>query len=125
MTNLMEFIKALSDETRLRILVLLSSRELCVCEICEILDQSQPKISRNLAKLRDIGLVEDKRQGQWVFYYINLKHDVEMDLLKVIANNVNQYPILDKDLERLNEKVKSGRICMRNGLLEKSSDINI
>jgi ArsR family transcriptional regulator len=46
-----DFFKVLSDETRLRILILLDRRELCVCEICQILDLSQPKVSRHLAKI--------------------------------------------------------------------------
>ena len=67
-----QFFKALSDFTRLRMLVLLSSEgELCVCELTYALDEIQPKISRHLAQLRELGVVLDRRQGQWIYYRLN------------------------------------------------------
>ena len=66
------FFKCLSDETRLRCVLLIQQEsELCVCELTEALDEIQPKISRHLAQLRKCELLEDRRQGQWVFYRIN------------------------------------------------------
>lgn len=65
-------LKLLSDQTRLRSLMLLMQEgELCVCELTYALDLIQPKISRHLAALRDMQVVIDKRAGQWVYYYIN------------------------------------------------------
>ncbi len=67
-----QFFKALSDLTRLRMLVLLSHEgELCVCELTHALDEIQPKISRHLAQLRELGVVLDRRQGQWIYYRLN------------------------------------------------------
>lgn len=67
-----QFYKCLADETRLRcLLLIMDQQELCVCELMQALDESQPKISRHLAQLRNCGLLTDKRQGQWVFYSIN------------------------------------------------------
>jgi ArsR family transcriptional regulator len=67
-----ELFSLLSDETRLRCLVLLQKEgELCVCEISQILGSIQPKISRHLALMRSSGLVTDKRKGQWVYYSLN------------------------------------------------------
>jgi ArsR family transcriptional regulator len=60
--------KALSDETRLRILALLRDGELCVCDLMAPLGLPQSTISRHLAYLRNAGLVEDRRQGVWMFY---------------------------------------------------------
>jgi ArsR family transcriptional regulator len=66
------FFKALSDPTRLRMLVLLSCEgELCVCELTDALGEIQPKISRHLAQLRELGVVLDRRQGQWIYYRLN------------------------------------------------------
>jgi ArsR family transcriptional regulator len=66
------FFKALCDPTRLRMLVLLGcEEELCVCELTHALDEIQPKISRHLAQLREIGAVVDRRQGQWIYYRLN------------------------------------------------------
>mgnify|MGYP001168839123 CR=1 FL=1 len=65
-------LKSLSDQTRLRSLMLLMQEgELCVCELTYALNLIQPKISRHLASLRDIQVVTDRRAGQWVYYSIN------------------------------------------------------
>lgn len=70
----LSFYKCLADDTRLRSLLLIQTQgELCVCELTGALRQSQPKISRHLAQLRQCGLLEDRRQGQWVFYRISPK----------------------------------------------------
>ncbi|WP_052063511.1 metalloregulator ArsR/SmtB family transcription factor [Nitrincola sp. A-D6] len=66
------FLKCLSDSTRLRITNLLQQQgELCVCELMTSLQESQPKVSRHLAQLRNCGLLKDERRGQWVYYRIN------------------------------------------------------
>jgi len=70
--NPVQFYKCLADDTRLRCLLLIQQeQELCVCELTEALQQSQPKISRHLAQLRQVGLLKDHRRGQWVFYAIS------------------------------------------------------
>lgn len=67
-----ELFSMLSDETRLRCLILLhSEKKLCVCELCAVLESIQPKISRHLALLRKSGLVSDERKGQWIYYSLN------------------------------------------------------
>lgn len=64
--------KLLADETRARIALLITrEKELCVCEFTNALDESQPKISRHLAQLRNSGLLLDRRQGQWIYYRLN------------------------------------------------------
>lgn len=66
------FFKALADPTRLRCLMLIAAeREVCVCELTHALDTIQPKISRHLAYLREAGIVEDRRRGQWVYYRLH------------------------------------------------------
>jgi ArsR family transcriptional regulator len=60
--------KALSDETRLRILGLLAVREMCVCEVMVALDLTQPTASHHLRILENVGLVKDRKEGKWVFY---------------------------------------------------------
>lgn len=70
--NPVQFYKCLADDTRLKCLMLIGQeQELCVCELTTALDESQPKISRHLAQLRQCGLLLDRRQEQWVFYRIN------------------------------------------------------
>jgi ArsR family transcriptional regulator len=67
--------KALSDETRLKIVALLSVRELCVCHIEAALEQPQPTISRHLSTLRSSGVVETRREGTWVYYRLAEQRD--------------------------------------------------
>jgi len=62
--------KALAGAIRLRILGLLSSREMCVCEIMVALDLTQPNASHHLRILENVGLVKDRKEGKWVFYSI-------------------------------------------------------
>jgi ArsR family transcriptional regulator len=67
-----QLFKALSDETRLRIMaLLLESQELCVCDIMAALDLPQSTVSRHLSYLRNAGLVDDRRQGIWMHYKVN------------------------------------------------------
>ena len=64
--------RMLADPTRLRLLLLLTAEdELCVCELTHALDLSQPKISRHLAHLRESGLLEARRAGQWMYYRLS------------------------------------------------------
>lgn len=64
--------KCLADDTRVRLLLLIADEEeLCVCELTCALAESQPKVSRHLAQLRNCGLLADRRQGQWVYYRLH------------------------------------------------------
>ena len=70
--NPVNFYKCLADETRLRcLLLIIQEQELCVCELMAALKDSQPKISRHLALLRKVGILQDRRRAQWVFYQLN------------------------------------------------------
>jgi ArsR family transcriptional regulator len=68
--DLASLFAALADTTRLRLLNLMTGREVCVCHFVEILGQSQPKISRHLAYLRNAGIVSARREGKWMHYSI-------------------------------------------------------
>jgi ArsR family transcriptional regulator len=68
--DLAQFFRALADRTRLRLLNLIGDREVCVCFFVEILGTNQPKISRHLAYLRRVGIVEARREGKWMHYRI-------------------------------------------------------
>jgi ArsR family transcriptional regulator len=66
------FTKALADQTRLRLLLLLANgRELCVCEFTQALELAQPKISRHLAILREASVLQDRKAGLWVYYCLH------------------------------------------------------
>ena len=95
------FFKCLSDETRCKlVLLLLQEGELCVCELTHALDESQPKISRHLAQLRNCNLLSDRRQGQWVYYSIKPQLDSwEYGLLDAFRSHQGQY--IQPEINRL------------------------
>ncbi len=71
MDDLVDVFKALSDETRLRILKLLEQGELCVCDIMAALGMIQPKVSFHLGVLKEAGFIRDRKQGRWIHYSID------------------------------------------------------
>ena len=70
-TAVAELFKALGDETRLAIVQMLLGKELCVCDVLDAFDMSQPTISHHLKILRQAGVVQDERQGKWIYYSLN------------------------------------------------------
>lgn len=85
-----DFFKCLSDPTRLEIIKWVMAREnVCVCELTELLQLSQPKISRHLALLRNLSVLLDQRKGQWVYYRVNPDlPEWANAVLKIIAQSV-------------------------------------
>ncbi|MFY8273347.1 metalloregulator ArsR/SmtB family transcription factor [Pseudoalteromonas sp. SSDWG2] len=95
--------KALSDDTRLQICLLIAhEQELCVCEFVSALQLSQPKISRHLAVLKDAQIVSTRKDRQWVFYRLNnAMPQWHMDIINTTALNNQQ--LLESALVRLNK----------------------
>ncbi len=100
MKDLVTIFRALSDETRLRILKLLEHGELCVCDIVAAFDMIQPKVSFHLATLKAAGLVRDRREGKWMHYRID-----DSDLFKrmILLSVMEKVPDeqVKEDRERL------------------------
>jgi len=71
MEELTSIFKALSDETRLRIVKLLEQGELCVCDLVAALGMVQPKVSFHLSVLKDAGFITDRKQGRWIHYRLD------------------------------------------------------
>jgi ArsR family transcriptional regulator, arsenate/arsenite/antimonite-responsive transcriptional repressor len=102
MKKLLNTLKSLSDETRLRIINLLFEKELCVCDIMETLKITQTKASRHLSYLKNAGLVEDRKHAQWVYY--SLVHDNENNFLEsLVFNNLRNLEQFNNDLKSLEE----------------------
>lgn len=99
------FFGALSNETRLRCLVLLWAQgELCVCELTHALGLPQPNVSRNLAHLRELGIVSDRRAGVWVHYRISeTLPGWCRDVIERIAQSLSSAPPFAADSELLRE----------------------
>jgi ArsR family transcriptional regulator len=104
--------KALADDTRVRVLKLLSRGELCVCEIAAALDMEQPRLSFHLRILKEAGIVVDRRQERWILYRLN---DADM-FLRFLFLAIQEKPpnaqFLD-DLGRLEVFCRSGRPCLK------------
>jgi ArsR family transcriptional regulator, arsenate/arsenite/antimonite-responsive transcriptional repressor len=100
--DLLTIFKALSDETRLRILKLLEHGELCVCDMVAAFDMIQPRISFHLSVLKQAGFLRDRKDGKWMHYSID-----DSDLFKrlLILSVIEKIPrdILEEDTKRLEE----------------------
>ncbi len=95
-------LKAFADETRLRILSLLSNGQLCVCDIMSVIKAPQPKISRHLAYLRRHKLVETTREGQWIYYALaKPTGNFHKRLLACLDDCPEEAPIFAKDKKTL------------------------
>jgi ArsR family transcriptional regulator len=104
MDELTDIFKILSDETRLRVIVLLAQEKLCVCQMSGILDTSQPKVSKCLSKLRDMKLVEDERKDKFVYYYLKANNEVLASILQYTLEHLSDYPQLVADKIKLSNK---------------------
>jgi ArsR family transcriptional regulator len=108
--ELVIILKALADETRLRMLHLLKERELCVCEIEEVLGIQQSNASRHLEKLRNAGLVCSEKRAQWVYYQLNEDTLQRYPFLSIIINEeTSQIPCCQQDTLRLENSVGCSR----------------
>ncbi|MGI2336298.1 MAG: ArsR/SmtB family transcription factor [Dehalogenimonas sp.] len=110
MKDLIKIFKALSDETRLRIMNLLIERECCVCEVVQALEISQTRASRNLSQLHDAGLLEQRREGLWTIYYLppQVNADHQSLIVHAVDKALNSDSRAVADRRRLRE---SQRLC--------------
>lgn len=107
-----ELFSLLSDETRLRCLILLQKEgELCVCEIGHIIESMQPKISRHLALMRSAGVVSDERRGQWVYYSLCPSlPEWAKKIIESAVENLSKKEPFSSDIVRM-RSLKKGNLC--------------
>tara|TARA_Y100000588_G_scaffold108582_1_gene119020 strand:+ start:68 stop:433 length:366 start_codon:yes stop_codon:yes gene_type:complete len=106
--------KACADATRLRLLFLLAQRELCVCELVEVLDVPQGQVSRHLAILKQAQLVEDRREGTWIYYSLGGPDSgLKRRLADYLVEEENE--VAQGDMQRLCELEAQGEICASQG----------
>lgn len=103
--------KALSDETRLRIYLLLLQDELCVCELVNILNMEQSRISHSVRILKEAGLVVNRREGKWIIYAVN----PETKNNRVIQSLKDELKLPKRDLKNITkckkEKIREKFKC--------------
>ncbi|MGM0421184.1 MAG: ArsR/SmtB family transcription factor [Bacillota bacterium] len=109
--KLAKIMKALAHENRLRILNLLNQQALCVCELTNIMEVNQSNASRHLKKLAQADLIEQSREGHWVYYSINQDNYVEYPFLEALFASFKQEGELQADLEKLKTYQQSGLDC--------------
>ena len=115
MRDTIKAFKALSDETRLRILNILLERECCVCEVMQALDISQSRSSRNRSILQKAGFLKTRRDGPWIVYSVDwkVKNHYATSLTKLLKNSPLSNEVLERDRERLKRAVRTGPGCRK------------
>ena len=110
MRDMVKAFKALSDETRLRILSLLMERECCVCEVMQALDISQTRASRNLNALYEAGFLKLRKEGLWSLYSIDQGGMVMhfSDLVEAVRKGLGGNEVVAVDRERLKKTERVG-----------------
>ena len=110
MRDFAKLFKALSDETRIRILKVLLERECCVCEVMQALDISQSRASRNLRVLEDAGFIKSRRDGLWIVYSIDEQrmNSYAAPLIELLRDSLVNEEIILQDRERLSHAVRVG-----------------
>ncbi|MCR8842590.1 metalloregulator ArsR/SmtB family transcription factor [Paenibacillus sp. SC116] len=88
--------KLLADKTRLTILALLKEKEMCVCDIVDVLQTTQPNISQHLKKLKNGGLVVETRRSQWIYYSLNV------DDKPYLQGILEELPSMKDELSKIN-----------------------
>ena len=113
MRDFVKLFKALSDETRLRMLNILLERECCVCEVMQVLDISQTRASRNLAALYEAGFLKLRRDGFWSLYSIDMDdmNEFVADLVRAVAKAMEGNKVLEQDRQRLKKAMRVGPSC--------------
>ncbi len=104
--------KALSDPNRIRIMKMLTDRELCMCEVREILDLSNSTVSKHLTILRDAGLLLDSKDGKWVNFRLNNKseHRFIRSAISLMKNSFDDDEVVQEDLKKV-ARVDRIKIC--------------
>jgi len=115
MRDLVRVFKALSDETRLRILNVLLVRECCVCEVMQALEISQTRASRNLNVLYDAGFLKMRKDGLWSLYSIDKEgtKPYYTDLVEAVRKGLRGNDLVAKDRERLKVARRVGPGCVQ------------
>ena len=119
MREVVKAFKALSDETKLRVIIVLLERECCVCEVMQALDISQSKASRHLSALYDAGFLKLRKDGLWSLYSIDRESAPGYipDLVGVVKKALKNSNAVAQDMERLQKAKRVGMSCLKTNLV--------
>ena len=112
MRQMIDIFKALGDETRLRIYLILLKDELCVCELENILKMEQSRISHSLRILKNTGLVDSRRNGKWIIYFANPEKRRNQFVIalenELTLSEEDQKTLIECKNSNIREKCKTG-----------------
>lgn len=110
--EIIQILKALAHENRIRILNLLAKSELCVCELENIMQINQSNASRHLAKLKQVNLIKGRKKAQWIYYHLNDDLLAGHKFIKLLIDDeLNNFTDSKKDLRRLEKYNASSLSC--------------
>ena len=78
-------LKAISDETRLKVVSYLSQDSFCGCELVGLLHMTQPAVSQHLKRLREAGITSEEKKGRWVYYSLNKQHEMYPFIMHLVS----------------------------------------
>ena len=117
MMKILNITKALSDESRVRTLMMLAGGELCVCQIIEMLGLAPSTVSKHMSILRQAGLVETRKDGRWIYYrWAGREVSAVCEVLKWLEKHLKNDAMVGKDGKKLQyiHKMNKAELCFHN-----------
>ena len=105
-------LKALADQNRLRIVMLLAQAPACVCELAFVLGLTQPAVSRHLKKLKEAGLIESEQESFWTNYRLSRKALLKGSLVKILERNLSGDQQIKSDRQKI-KRAERTKLCCR------------
>jgi len=122
MEQITQTFRALSEEMRLRIMMLLIHGELCVCDLMAVLDEPQSKVSRHLAYLKHSGLLSSKRVGVWMHYFLKEPLDeISQAQLNFMKEKLVNHPLFEEDFKKMEEAKKQKKCENINSIVREDA----
>ena len=103
MNRKIDFLKLLSDKTRLRIINLLNGRSVCVCNLEQILDLTQSAISKHISKLKKFGILKEEQKSFWTYYLLDIKDKELKEIFDSVFSKFKYEKILKEDIKKLSK----------------------
>jgi len=110
MEDILEVASALSDRTRLRLLLSLRDRELCACQLVEFIGLADSTVSRHMSILKSAGLVDSRKSGRWVYYKLSKTdtQSVNQEILDIVLRSIADDPLVAQDAKQIAEILARG-----------------
>ncbi len=101
MKELMQVTKAISDENRVRLLIILKDGEVCACNLNKILGLAASTVSKHLSILKNAGLIDSRKEGRWIHYKLHETNTVAQSVLSWLLSNIKNKAIIESDRAEL------------------------